>query len=138
MAFKIVGRMEEKRHRADEYRLREVELQFQLDFVADTNQGIVWEEAHLPFEHTLYWAPGQRQNDNDIPHVWFGKTIDSGPPCIVDAHISDWDVDASGHFTGATVRLGVHDPSGGSSGLVRGQLHVTIQGLGAPNDSSDE
>jgi hypothetical protein len=95
----------------------------------------------ITFDEILYDAPAQRNSDNDEPHVWIGKVIDSSLPVFIDAHVSDWDISESGHTTGCTVRVGVFDPSRTepvqADTHFAGRLHLTIQGLGAPDDQDE-
>lgn len=138
MVFSISERATKKAQESADYALGEIEMQFQID-IAGEALGVVWNEITIPFSEILYDAPQQRKSDNDEPQVWFGKVIDSPDPVFVDAHVSDWEINESGHTTGMTVRVGVFDPAAGDITKVRfsGRLHVTVQGLGAPQDNAD-
>jgi hypothetical protein len=136
MAFQVTQNMEAKRKLTDDYRLREVELQYQFDIAGKATAIPSWNEVSVTFDEVLYDAPGQRDSDNDEPQVWIGKVLDTDAPIMIDAHVSDWDINEEGHTTGVTVRVGVFDlaqtdPNGTP---FAGRLHVTVQGLGAPDD----
>jgi hypothetical protein len=141
MAFRLTEAIQTKAHQADDYALREVELQYQIDIAGEVGSTAGWQEVSITFEEILYDAPGQRSSDNDEPHVWIGKVVDSRLPVFIDAHVSDWDINDSGHTTGCTVRVGVFDPSRTEPNQAdthfSGRLHLTIQGLGAPDDQED-
>jgi hypothetical protein len=140
MAFRLTEQIQAKAHQADDYALREVELQYQIDITGQAGPFAEWQEISIAFDEILYDAPGQRNSDNDEPHVWFGKVIDTAQPVFIDAHVSDWDINDSGHTTGVTVRVGVFDlgkPDEQQDTYFSGRLHVTIQGLGAPDDQQE-
>jgi hypothetical protein len=141
MAFRLTEEIQSKQRLSDDYALREVELQYQIDIAGEVGSTAEWQEISITFDEILYDAPAQRNSDNDEPHVWIGKVIDSSLPVFIDAHISDWDISESGHTTGCTVRVGVFDPSRTepvqADTHFAGRLHLTIQGLGAPDDQDE-
>jgi hypothetical protein len=141
MAFRLTEEIQSKQRQADDYALREVELQYQIDIAGEVGSTAEWQEVSITFDEILYDAPAQRNSDHDEPHVWIGKVIDSSLPVFIDAHISDWDISESGHTTGCTVRVGVFDPSRTepvqADTHFTGRLHLTIQGLGAPDDQDE-
>jgi hypothetical protein len=141
MAFRLTEEIQSKQRLSDDYALREVELQYQIDIAGEVGSTAEWQEISITFDEILYDAPAQRNSDNDEPHVWIGKVIDSSLPVFIDAHVSDWDISESGHTTGCTVRVGVFDPSRTepvqADTHFAGRLHLTIQGLGAPDDQDE-
>jgi hypothetical protein len=141
MAFRLTEEIQSKQRLSDDYALREVELQYQIDIAGEVGSTAEWQEISITFDEILYDAPAQRNSDNDEPHVWIGKVIDSSLPVFIDAHVSDWDISESGHTTGCTVRVGVFDPSRTepvqADTHFTGRLHLTIQGLGAPDDQDE-
>lgn len=140
MAFSLSNEIQKKARETDDYALREVELQYQFDIAGQAGPFAEWQEVSITFDEILYDAPAQRTSDNDEPQVWIGKVITTSKPVFIDAHVSDWDINDSGHTTGCTVRVGVFDPSlpdTAQDTRFAGRIHLTVQGLGAPDDQED-
>jgi hypothetical protein len=140
MAFNISEAIQTKAHVADDYALAEVELQYQIEISGQAGPFAEWQEVSISFDQILYDAPAQRASDNDEPHVWIGKVLDTAEPVFIDVHVSDWDINDSGHTTGCTVRVGVFDPALPDTAQEKyfaGRIHLTVQGLGAPDDQDD-
>jgi hypothetical protein len=140
MAFRISQEIHKRASETDDYALREVELQYQIDIAGQAGPFAEWQEVTITFDEILYDAPAQRNSDNDEPQVWFGVVIDSAQPVFINAHVSDWDINNSGHTTGVTVRVGVFDPGQPDEAqdtYFSGRVHLTVQGFGAPDDQDD-
>lgn len=142
LAISIQRSSDRKRAAAAAEGLAEVDQQFQVALTGRAG-GLVWQEIAIAFDDIFVDAPGQRDADLLEPHFTYGAVIDIGPPVWITAHVSDWQTDAQGNFTGAAVRVGVWDPlaiAASSDEFPRfgGRLHLNFQGFAAPNDPSDE
>lgn len=136
LAISINRAVERKRAELIAERLAEVDQQFQID-IAGTAGGLVWKRVNVDFDEVFYDAPSQRDSDHDEPHFTYGATIDGGQPVMISAHVSDWEIDEQGHYTGATIRIGCFDPTN-SGKKFTGRLHANFQGLAAPNDTEED
>jgi hypothetical protein len=142
LAVSIQRASDRKKMAAAAEGLAEVDQQFQIELQGLAG-GLVWQTINVAFDDFFVDAPGQRDADLLEPHFTYGAVLDIGPPVMVTAHVSDWQTDAQGNFTGAAVRVGVWDPTVTaveSADLPRfgGRLHLNFQGFAAPNDPSDE
>lgn len=135
MGFQLGERVHEKRHIADQYKLTEIQQQFQLEISGVAAAG-AWTDFTLNFQEVFYYAPTQRDNPNEDPQVWWGVVFDQGDAfCAV--HVNQWVLDDNANYVGAIVRVGVmRGPYIGSGAIegdpYQGTIHITFQGFGAP------
>lgn len=130
MAYSLTGLITKKSREADAYKLAEVEMQYQIEIKGKAQDGGTWSTTTIIFEEVLHYAPYQRDNKNEDPQMVWGAVLDKGR-AFISCHVEEWILDDNEHFSGAVVAIGIHDPSGGGSNI-KGAVHVTFQGLGAP------
>lgn len=132
MAFDLQLQREHKAKDVHRNRLAETDQQFQLE-VSGVGGGIAgWTHFDIAFDEIIYNAPAQRDNPLSEPHMVFGYVMESGPPVMLSACVTKWKKNASGHFIGAKVAVSAMGGSG--AGRVKARVHLTFQGLSAPND----
>lgn len=120
----------------DAYAVGETEQQFQID-VAGKLGDFAFNEVTIALGSIIYIANGQRESENEEPHISFGLVLDDGQPFMWSALVNDWDTDEQGNFIGVTVTFCAFDPTQ-SGASFSGRLHVTVQGFAAPDDPADD
>lgn len=119
-------------HRAKS-KLDEVMMQFQFDIAGTATSSLVFASVDVVFDYPLHYAPGQRDSELDHPHFHYGSYT-PGNPVGIHATVTAWNRDpATGAFIGATVGVGVI-----GSGAFTGRVHLSFQGYGALDWSSQE
>lgn len=118
-------------------KLAESDQQFQLGVSGLAGTIVAWSDARITFAETLVFAPTQRDSNRlPQPHVYFGSVLRSGPPVIITGIVDSWIQDRNGNFTGAHIKIGVHSPGATAQVRFEAELHVTVQGFGAPTDTN--
>lgn len=125
------GREQERRIR--DMSAAELDLQFQYEISGTAENGWGFVSLTVNFDVSFYYAPGQRDNDLEHPHMTFGAEADV--PVGVTAVVTSWleDVD-NGAILGCTVAVGVisdsHRP-------FTGKVNLNFQGYGmTPTESA--
>lgn len=137
LAFSIRVKAVAKANAGNAYQLTEVFQQYQIDVSGSVGSSPAFNEVQVPFQEMFYDVPGQRDSNHSEPHFTCGLVLDDGSPDLIySVAVTDWNTDAQGNFTAATVRIGMFNPVLGSGTSFTGRLHVTFQGYSAPTDTT--
>lgn len=136
MGFGLQVEIAHKAAETARQKLHEVDQQFRIDVSGLAGTIIAWSDAEIVFPETLYYAPLQRDSNRlRDPHVYFGSVLKSAAPVIITGIVASWITDRSGNFTGAKIKIGAYAPGTTAQVQFQAQLHVTVQGYGAPVDT---
>jgi hypothetical protein len=133
MAHDIRDRVDQNQQRKSQYSLRETECQIQIDIAGLSGGETIWKDVEVTFPERFYAADGKRDTPNDDPHYSSGYTVESGPPVMISAHVSEWITSGDDEYLGARVRIGAFDTAN-TGEMFTGVVHLTFQGVGAPVD----
>lgn len=113
-------------------RVAESDQQFQVDVAGEATGVTAWTTTTVQFDETIFLSPAQRYNPLPEPHFTFGSTMQSGSPVMLHATVQKWIRDSSSNFTGAVVAIGVTGIAGEGAVKYKARVHLTFQGLSAP------
>jgi hypothetical protein len=122
--------IDRKKHEGDAYKLTEVLQQYQLD-ISGTTGADANTDFNVDFQETLYYAPTQRNIKTEDPQFTWGAQLDKGDAGFF-VYVTKWKLDDSANYTGATIRVVVHEFDFAPSSNFSGAIHVTFQGMGVP------
>lgn len=114
--------------------LQEAWQQFQIPIAGKAGSIIQWETQELDFTFSFYPATGQRDVPYNTPTCLTGYELLSGEPIMVQACVTAWNKGGALDVNGATVAIGVLDPSTNGLTAFNGLLHVMFQGFGTVRD----
>lgn len=135
MGFGLQNEIAAKARETERSKLAESVQQFQIEVAGEAGGLVAWSDAEIRFAEILHYAPFQRDSNRlTEPHVYFGSVLESGPPVVISAVVTEWVQNTARNFTGAKLKVGVHIPGGTTTVAFAAVLHVTVQGFGEPLD----
>lgn len=134
MTLGVIKATRAREERNQQMGYAEVDLQYQVPISGTANTGIAFTTITLSFEIDFFYAPGQRNNDLERPHLTVGG--ESDVPIGLTAVVTAWEEDPdNGAIRGATVAIGV---IAATSTPFTGTAHLNFQGYGAQTEDDTD